>query len=402
MSRKNKGIISLCIPLLAVLLIFNSCEDPGSVGSDYVERPELTFDTLSISSPNALAFNGYSGRLGFIPIGQYSDPVFGDMDAQGLFKPQVNPFVPDTVSLSEHFRLKLKLRLDSLETYGDTLSQSGFSVYQVTSDWRGNALRIDDQIQTSNLVGSFTISNKKEVIVDLDHQWVSHYKTFFDNSDANADSLYQADFKGLAVISNSNNQRVSFARSDSSGFLIVDGTTPSTTDTVFVPLSDWGYTLKRTGQTPPANTIPLHTTLEGMLGFTMPFSALKSDDQTKDIIKAELLFYEATDELEANLPANHVRLGVKQLNLDLAETQQPVFEYQFGNVPYVGSKKSDEPFFRINVTRYINNVVFGGEDREDLVLGIGSASGTVRSTLIYGVNAPQAVRPKLIITSLVD
>ena len=138
------------------------------------------------------------------------------------------------------------------------------------------------------------------------------------------------------------------------------------------------------------------------MSITMPDSLLKSDNSTKNIIRADLVFYEAEDILDDALPANHQRLGVKSLNLDLVEDIEPVYEYQFGRVDFNGGINSEEPVFKINVTRYVNNVIFGQEGRKELILGIGSNSGALRSTLLYDFTAPEDVRPKLIITSLVD
>ena len=132
MNRSNKGFFSLCISLLTLLIIFNGCEDPGSVGSDFVDRPALRVDTLTLSSTQEMAYNGYSGRLFVMPIGKYSDQLFGDITANGYLRPTVSPEIPDSVAISSSFQLKLGISIDSLETpYGDTLSQSQFTVHEV-------------------------------------------------------------------------------------------------------------------------------------------------------------------------------------------------------------------------------------------------------------------------------
>lgn len=404
MTTTNKGFFSLCISLFTLIILFNGCEDPGSVGSEFVDRPTLTFDTLNIAQTELQTFQGYSGRLGFIPIGQYSDPIFGDIDTRGFYKPFRTPSLPDSVDLDESFEMKMRLRVDSLESYGDSLSQSSFSVYEITSEWRGNALRIHDEIQYGPAVGNFTIGQEKEIIVDLDQNWVDEYKCYYYNCNdlSDVDSAYVRDFKGLAIVSDQQNSKISFTRSDGSGFILINGVQSDTTDTINVSMRDWGFTLDRSGATSAPNTFPLHTTLEAMNSITMPDSLLQAENNTKNIIRADLVFYEAKDILNANLPANHVRLGINSLNLDLIETLEPAYEYQFGQVDFFGQADEDEPLFKINVTNYVNNVIFGNEPRTELILGVGSASGVLRSTLIYGVTAPEDLRPKLIITSLVD
>lgn len=404
MTITNKGFFSLCISLFALIILFNGCEDPGSVGSEFVDRPTLTFDTLTIAQTEVQGYQGYSGRLGFIPIGQYSDPIFGDIETKGFIKPTRTPPLPDSVELDESFQLKMRLRLDSLENYGDTLSQSGFSVYEITSDWRGNALRIDDEIAYGSMLADFTIGQEKEVIIDLPQEWVDEYKCYYYNCNdiSDIDSVYLREFKGLAIVSNQQNSKISFTRAAGSGLIMINGVESDTTDTVNVALRDWGFTLNRSGASIAPNTFPLHTTLEGMNSITMPDSLLKAENKTKNIIRADLVFYEAEDVLNENLPANHVRLGVTSLNLDVIEPLEPAYEYQFGQVDFSAPAEENEPVFKINVTRYVNNVIFGDETREKLILGVGSSSGALRSTLIYDVTAPEDLRPKLILTSLVD
>jgi hypothetical protein len=405
MTRINKGFFSLCISLLTLLFIFNGCEDPGSVGSSYVDRPTLTFDTLSISQTDFLSYKGYSGRLGFIPMGHYSDPIFGEIDVKGFLKPSRSPAIPDSVQLQENFEMKLNVALDSLESYGDTLAQTNFSVYEITSNWRSNALRIDDNIQYGDLIGSFTVSDQRNIVVDLNQQWVDKYKTFFYNSNeiADIDSSYNYNFGGLAIVSDQQNSKVSFSRSDGTRFLFINNAATDTTDTVSVPMQDWGFTLDRTGAAIPNNTYPIHTTLEGMIGVTMPDSLLRADNNSKNIIRADLVFYEAGQDLETNLPPNSIRLPVTSLNMHLKELIEPAYEYQFGNIEFLGTPTGDDNrAFQINITNYVNDVIFGNESRRELILGAGSPSGALRSTLLYNENAAENVRPKIIITSLVD
>ncbi|MBO6584918.1 MAG: DUF4270 family protein [Gracilimonas sp.] len=402
MSRTNKGFFSLCISLLTLVIIFNGCEDPGSVGSEFVERPSLTFDTLSISQTEALSYNAYSGRLSFIPVGKYSDQLFGEVDVLSLVQPSINPSVDDSIEVDENFQLKMRIQLDSLPHYGDTLSQSNFNLYEITSNWRGRSIRIDDEIQYSNQVGSFTVGDEKNIIVDLSQDWVDRYKNFYFNESASSDSLYANQMKGLALVADQNNSRISIARTGSFNFIIVNGVQSDTTDTVTVPLMDWGFTMERTGAVNSPNTFPLHSTLEGLMKITMPNDVLKEESQSENIIRADLVFYEAEDEMSQSLPANHNRPPVDFLNLYIEPDVEPVYEYQFGAT--IGGSDSDvgDGVFKINVTNYVNSVLFGDQSEDKLVIGTRNTAAQLRSTLIYDFTAPENLRPKLIITSLAD
>ena len=402
MSRTNKGFISLCISLLTLVIIFNGCEDPGSVGSEFVERPTLTFDTLTVSNTEALSYNGYSGKPNIIPFGSYSDPIFGDVDVLTLFQPTINDSSPDSVEIAEDFVLKMRLQLDSLETYGDTLAQSDFTLHEITSQWRGQALRIDDEIQYSTQVGAFTVGQEKEIIVDLSEQWVNKYKSYYFSDDANADSAYISELKGLALVSNQNNEKISFVRPGSADFMLLNGVNSDTTDTVSITLRDFGFTIERTGAVNSPNTFPLHSTLESMMSITLPDSLLKANSNTKNIIRADLVFYEADEELSQSLPANHSRPEISRLNLFLERSIEPVYEYQFGSVNFAGTASDEERVFRVSITNYVNNVLFGDETRNEMILGVFSSAGQLRSTLLYDFTAAEDLRPKLIITSLAD
>ncbi|WP_428235625.1 DUF4270 family protein [Gracilimonas sp.] len=402
MSRTNKGFFSLCISLLTLVIIFNGCEDPGSVGSEFVERPGLTFDTLSISQTEALSYNAYSGRLSFIPFGKYNDQLFGEVDVLSLVQPSINPSVDDSIEVDENFQLKMRIQLDSLPHYGDTLSQSNFNLYEISSDWRGRSIRIDDEIQYSNQVGSFTVGDEKNIIVDLSQDWVDRYKNFYFNESASSDSLYANQMKGLALVADQNNSRISIARTGSFNFILVNGVQSDTTDTVTVPLMDWGFTMERTGAINSPNTFPLHSTLEGMMKITMPNDVLIEESQSENIIRADLVFYEAEDEMSQSIPANHNRPPVDFLNLYIEPDVEPVYEYQFGAT--IGASDSDvgDGVFKINVTNYVNSVLFGDQSEDELVIGTRNTAAQLRSTLIYDFTAPENLRPKLIITSLAD
>lgn len=402
MSRTNKGFFSLCISLLTLVIIFNGCEDPGSVGSEFVERPSLTFDTLSISQTETLSYNAYSGQLGYIPFGKYSDQIFGDVEVLSLVQPSISPTVDDSIDINENFQLKMRIQLDSLPQYGDTLSQSNFTLFEISSDWRGRSIRIDDEIQYTNQVGSFSIGTEKEVIVDLSQDWVDRYKNFYFNESPSSDSLYIRSMKGLALVSDQNNSKISFARSGNFSLIMLNGIQSDTTDTVNVPLRDWGFTLNRTGAVNSPNTFALHSTLEGMMKVSMPNDLLKEESQSENIIRADLVFYEAEDELSQSLPANHNRPDVNLLNLYIEPEVEPVYEYQFGSTISRSDSDFSDSAFKINVTSYVNNVLFGNESRNELVIGVGTSSSLLRSTLLYDFTAPENLRPKLIITSLAD
>ncbi|MEX0608784.1 MAG: hypothetical protein WD016_10545 [Balneolaceae bacterium] len=399
MSSTHKGLAAFCIPLLTLLILFTGCEAPGSVGGDFVDKSELTFDTLSISNIQPQSYNGYTGRLTFVTMGNYSDPVFGDIEARALLKPTRSTSMPEGELLdSDEYSMQLQLVMDSLSTSGDTLSPANYSVYEVTSQWNGSTFRLDSELSynETNLVGSFSITNEDTVTVDLSDEWKNTFAGYLQNDAPDADSVYQYEFRGLALVADDGAGKLSFPRMASSRFLAINTEDPDTTN---FSVRDWAYNLNRTGETTQSDVSALHNTVEGML--LLNIEGLIEEFEDNNLIRAEIVFYEAIDELEG-LPANHVRRTVNSIGMDIGVEEDPAYDFQFGALEATGSRNSSDGSFRINITNYINNTIYGTEDRTDLYIGIGSNTGDLKSALIYNQNAPENLLPKLIITSLTD
>ena len=399
MRNTNKGLSTLCIPLLTFLVLLTACENPGSVGNEYVDKSDLTFDTLAINQTEAQSYIGYSGRLGYVNIGKYSDAIFGDITATALLKPTVdNIEFPEGDSLDNEYVMKLQLELDSTQVYGDTLSDANFNIYEITSNWNGTNYKTTDDLtyDESSAVGSFTVTDKHSITVDLADSWKDKFATYLYSSGDAADSLFQYEFKGLAIVADDNSGKIIFPRISTSKFLAIND--DSEPDTVFFNLRDWAYRIERLNSNYSADISPLHTTVEGMVH--MNLSSFIPFIEGKNFVKAEVVFYEAGGLLDSSLPENNVRPSVTGVNLDIGFDTDPAYEFMFGNVELLGSKRTSDRSFRINVTNYFNNYLYGDEDRTDLYLGIGSTSGLLRSTLVYNENAPETLQPIIILTFL--
>ncbi|SMO63701.1 hypothetical protein [Gracilimonas mengyeensis] len=403
MSKTNKGLYSLCIPLFALLLLVAGCkENPGSVGNDYIDNPELTFDTLAVSQIETRSFSGYSGRLAFIPLGYYDDAVFGEVEAIGMVKPIRRParISSDSIELG-NFSMYLEIGIDSLNTYGDTLSQTSFTAYPVTSNWRGAAFRHDQALNfdESRPVASFTIGAEDTMVVEqLSQDWVDEYEVYL--TDNSLDSTYNYDFKGLAIVPDNNSSKISFAVASESRFKIIN---EAQTDTVSAGLMDWAYSLNRSNTNIPPEANALHSTLEGMTKVQFPEEEIKTLMGDKNLVRAEFLLYENQEFSTEMLPDNHNRLVINSLSLDFLQENDAAYEYQFGAVDFVASREeTGSKKFVLNLTNYINNVVYGSEDRYEMLIGVGSSSGALRSMLLYNESAPDSLTPKIIFTSLAE
>lgn len=402
MTNTNKGLVSLYISLFTLILFFNGCEDPGNVGSGFINEPTVKIDTVYLDDITTESLNGYAGNLASFNIGEYSDQIFGDIRSVGLIRPILYPFSPDTVSLNRNnFSMSLEIQLDSTITYGDTTSSGAYTIYEITSLWRGNSQRVSDVIQynENEPIGNFFIDEERNYTVDLSSSWKDKYASYINNEDPNADSLYRYEFFGLAIVPESDVDKISIADGINSRFLMID----SNDDTIAVGLSSRGYFLERTNtNTSSGNYSALHSTLEQMMNIDFPLEELTNQYKDENILKAELILHEASQTLSGSTPTNHVRPDVNELTLNLKVSSEEEYQYQINGPNYLMNKDPDDPFFRTNITSYLNNVFFGGETNSEMLVGLRSSSGVLRSTLIYNQSASQELRPKLIITTAVN
>lgn len=395
MSNAHKSLGSFCIPLLFSALFLISCEDPGSVGSDYINKSELVFDTLTITNITPESYSGYSGRMGYVAVGNFDDPAFGEISAVGMFKPAISLNLPASRKLDDSYTFYLDLKIDTSRVYGDSLLENSYNVYQITTPWNGISFKINSEMSydTGNLVGTFDHAHQASVLVPLSNAWRDVYLSYYETP--NADSLLQHEFGGLAIVSNTTSDKIIFPQ-NSTRFLAIKAIDEP--DTVVINIRDWAYTLTRQNEAYPLEMSPLHSTLEAMLSFEL--SDFFSEIEGRNLIKAELVFYEATDYISNGLSNTQLRPLVNTINIDLDKEADVAYGFQFSPADMIGTKNAADNTFRINVTNYFNNVTYGNEKRMELNMGIGTSLGIVTSTLVYNENAPAALHPKLILTYL--
>ena len=399
MTIHNKGFVSLYITLLALIIFLSGCEDPGSVGSGFIDEPSIVTDTLTLDNTATENFVGYTGNFGLFSIGKYSDQLFGEVSTVGLLKPIRSVQIPDSLDIvGDNFSMKLEIQLDSLNTYGDTLSTSDFSIYEVTETWRGNEIKSNSEVayNSANPVGSFTIGQEKNITVDLSEAWKDQYYPYFSSTEDDADSTYRYEFHGLAIVPESNTNKISFMSSSASQFLILS---PDKSDTVRVGLNNWAYFMDRTGAVQSPETTSLFTTLEEVMRIDLPLEMLREEYRSKNILNARLVIQENAEDLNSTLAANHSRPNLNLLNLHLGTDYDEAFEYQLTQPEFTASRDSlSTETYNSNITLLLNNLFYGGAETDEIYVGIGSLSGVLRSTQIFNGNAQADRRPKLIIS----
>ncbi|NIR66243.1 MAG: hypothetical protein GWN00_28125 [Aliifodinibius sp.] len=99
---------------------------------------------------------------------------------------------------------------------------------------------------------------------------------------------------------------------------------------------------------------------------------------------------------------DHQRVNVPSVNLVLGSQQNVAHSLQFGSIAISGNLNSgtEKRYYQFNVSNLVNNYLYGARNVNDIYLGIGSNTGISRSTLIYNENAPEHLRPKIVIAFL--
>lgn len=399
MTNTNKGLVSLYISLFTLILFFNGCEDPGNVGSSFIDEPTIKIDTLYLDDITTESLEAFSGNLATFNIGLYSDQIFGDVKATGLVKPSLYQNASNINA--NDFTLSLEIQLDSTITYGDTTSQASFTLYEINTLWRGNAQFVNSTVtyDESSSIGSFTVGEEKRFSIELSDDWRDKYAGYLNNTDGNADSLYRYEFFGLAIVPDNSANKISVVDVVDSRFILVD----AEDDTVSLGMSSQGYFLERTNVNTSDPTVThLYSTLERMMRISLPVEELEQNYKGTNLLAVDLVLHEVDQLLSASLPANHTRPTVNLLTANLREESEQVYEYQINGPDFFANKNDEDPYYRANITTYLNNLFFGAENNNELLIGLSSGSGILRSTLIHNQYASQELRPKLIITTAVN
>ena len=381
--------------ILSVLIVgsFISCEDTNTVGGGVVEPSAIRVDTIFISDFNQRSSDMYSGQLSNMPIGYYNDQLFGTFNATGYIRP--NLLSSSLSPVSDTTKLKLLLENKTFLSLGDTTSSVNYSIYKVTERWRGRTLLSSDNINYDELelAGSFTYQNEESITVNLSDSISAEYIRFVNNENDNRDSLYNAEFFGLAVVPDQNSSQIMFPDISSSRFFFVDG---SSNDTTRLTVADYGFTLERQNEPSFADRYYLNSNLESY--YSLNFSEIANTIGSKNILNAEVYLYEDTTQVNNSLPVNHVRPALNLIDMKSIDDPEFKYELQFSGTDYFGFRDSTDNAFVLNITTHINEYLFGELESEDLYLIINPNGGLLKSSIFYDTNSSDALKPKLILT----
>lgn len=406
MKSKIKTIITGVALVLTVFFI-NSCEDGGIVGGKFVQD-DANLKSTVVPVPPLVGVNSgtYSGRLGNVAIGRYTDPVFGTFESFAILKPSLDLGRVPLVETLDEMQLRIVF---APQQWGDTTATASFEIFEVDEIWRGNEFQMGDQVQfdTGKKLGEFSVSSTDTVIVELDKEWLLRYGEYLGSQDIARDSLYRAEFFGLAIVPTADtDSRMLFPRVQITGS--GQGTDFNQTRFVvqnvdvgrqFQTALDWASVFTRVDSGPViSNSLKTHSSLESIIEFDLNLT--EQNLISKNLANVELVLYEDKTAPELELPANHVRPNVSNARIHIigsGDTGESIFST---SADFIANKDTTDNSFRFNITNYANSILFGSPKQGKFYMSVQSVNGLIQSTLIHTGDSIESKRPKIVVTAI--
>ena len=407
--KKASGKAPSILIILASMLMLQvaGCSDSGSVGGGLPGTgSQIESDSLEVSGVQVETIVPFSGAINFFSVGQFQDPLFGDLNAVGYIKP-VLPAKDNDFFFGSNMTLQLAINDNTI--YGDTLSAARYDLIELAEIYRGTSFRLNDELEFSPapVVGSFTVQNNEDsVAVSLSSRWVSKYREFYNSEDADRDSLYRRQFLGLAIVPQ-NSAKIISINAVESRFRVIESfigdPEEADVDTLNIGFRESAYGLDRTNV--PANdpsTSKIYSTLEQVLKFDFDFSF--ENLGSRNITRAELLFYRdnlALNQSLAQIGASAMRPMDGNLRLYLLEGDELPQSIEAGTPIATGSYQPEDEAYHINITQAVRTQFFNNLDSDQMFyVTFGQNNGIIRSTVLFNSQAGAANQPKVIITSV--
>lgn len=401
-------------PLVLFLLLLTACEDPGGVGSDFLDSDgKLETRTVEVQSLDPVQDEAYSGNLPFMALGEVEDPLFGRYRAVGLIKPAIDTTnVGSDVTGDEPFQLRLVF---SGAVYGDTLSAATFEIYRAADVWRGNEVRFADDValDTAEMVGEFTVNQTEAVEVDLSQTWREEFEAYLSSSEADRDSTYREEFPGLAIVPAAGTEKMLFAVMESTSssadnldqtrFVRTPDEEPEDEDDdirQFLSPLDWAYVGEFDSPTTTAGEnihllSSLHSFGELQTGLT------PETFESRNLVSVQLAVNLDRQSLESNLPQHFDRPEVSRLQLHLVNSDR-VGDWIFSRQPdYVALFDEETESYRFNITRHVRDLLFGSPRPGTFYMTAQTVNGILFTAPVYNSQvSDEGLRPRIVITSV--
>lgn len=417
MSQRSLGLLKT----ISFILILSTCRDGGQFGQGFSDNDvSVRVDTILVSDftttslptftgarffANRNAFGGSISLPNKVTVGQYDDPLFGQLNAVGLIRPGL--FARSRIdTIDSNSELFLKLVVNGM--FGDTSSTLELDIYEINRPWREQSWKPDSSILESlgDRLATFTVSNEDTIHVDLPPAFIEKYGRIVFAKDR--DLAFNSEFFGFAIQPRSGNKYLSI-NAAASGIelrnietIVTDSTT---TDSLAIDLTftrSWASSYQRSNAQIPPTRYWLDNTREHMIAFDIPADPIFFG--TENLLRAQLLIFEDQTSLN-NLPPGHVRAQSPRLEVFSLDSLDLKFDINIQFPSFVPVLNREIGAFSIELTDFFNVLLINDSDDDTRfyisykggVLGSDRGiDGSIFQTLVYGLNSPKP--PKLVIT----
>lgn len=408
LSNRGSRLMIAAFLLLTITFPFMGCESGGSVGSDIIPNNDgIDSQTVGFNEINRLNENDFSGRLTHTSLGYVDDPLYGTIESVALIKPVIIRS-SDLESIQEDDRMQLRLEFRD-EIFGNRSATSEFKIYEVGELWRGNQLRYNEQIDVDSAteVGEFQMQNEQVITVDLNEEWTRKFADFYNSESADRDSTYRNNFTGLAIVPSKNNQNLRFLRTgsdpddpelESTRFIVnspVDDTEDDDDVVTELSLRDWGASYLRTDIPEQNSGFTLHST-ETILELIPNISA--DQFSSRNISNATLVLTKNQNVEQLQPDFERLSPDIVQLHVFEEKPRDIIAEVFTRDPDFFKINEDDEDVFLVDITQYVLNRVYGESSDDKLYLTTQISNGLLYSTQFYDMNAPEELRPRIVIT----
>tara|TARA_R100001143_G_scaffold61071_1_gene61163 strand:+ start:6878 stop:8179 length:1302 start_codon:yes stop_codon:yes gene_type:complete len=411
LSNKGSRLMIAAFLLLMTTFPFMGCESGGSVGSDIIPNNDgIDSQTVGFNEINRFNENNFSGRLTNTSVGYVEDPLYGTIESVALIKPVIIR-ASDLGSIQEDDKMQLRLEFRD-EIFGNRSATSEFKIYEVGELWRGNQLRYNGQIDVDRSVevGEFQLQNEQAITVDLSDEWTQKFAEFYNSESADRDSTYRNNFTGLAIVPSQTNQNLRFLRTGSdpddpelvlTRFIVnspvdeTDDDEESDDGVTELSLRDWGASYIRTDVPEQNSGFTLHST-ETILELIPNISSAQFS--SRNISNATLVLTKNQNVEQLQPDFERLSPDIVQLHV-FEEKPSDIMAEVFTNDPdFFRINEDDEDVFLVDITQYVLNRVYGERSDDKLYLTTQISNGLLYSTQFYDLNAPEELRPRIVIT----
>jgi hypothetical protein len=383
------------------LLLFTaliSCKEDGSLGAGFVDESTIKADTLYLNNINIDSANAYTGKLAFSPMGAFNDPLFGSINSFAFIRPSIANSYSDSTILDAQLLLRLAISEDLF--YGNEEGSATFGIYPVQNFWRGNAYRLNNDInlgENPERLASFNIADADTngfLDIPLSGSYIADYLSFLNNQENNRDSTYRYNNFGLAIVPDAGTDKIVYSRMLSGRLFTIT----TNNDTLLNTIVDWGYDIDITAPAVPQNNFSLSSILSNYA--VINFDELTDGFNTQNFVRAELQFTENTTQLESTLPAGAQRYDEPILRILLGPSIDVAYDLTFTTA--IGQGVYNNGTYTFNVTGLFNAALFGNTDISSVYLFAAPNGGLISFNALFGSGTGTDIAPKLIIYKLVS